>query len=82
MTAVIARVASRAASNRMPPARPDQLPLLHPPWPGPPSAQRPGGPASASPSRGPILVVTTGIAAAFYLGYRNLASEGLRAWVT
>ena len=41
-----------------------------------------GDPASASPSRGPILVVTVGIAAAFYLEYRDLATEGLRAWVT
>jgi hypothetical protein len=73
MTAVIGRTASRAAGlNQMTPARPDQLPPVPPAMAG--FRRRDGRPAIRCPhpsSCGPILVVTTPTAAAFYLRYPN-----------
>ena len=72
MTAVIGRTASRAAgSNQMTPAGPDQLPPVPPAVASPPPDGRLAIRRPHPPSCGPILVVTTRIAAAFYLRYLN-----------
>ena len=66
MTAAIARTAGRAAAaNRMTPARPDQLPPVPPALAGSAAGTAARLSGVRKPSRGPILVVTTGIAAAF-----------------
>jgi hypothetical protein len=92
MTAVIGRTASRAAgSNQMTPARPDQLPLSHPPWPGPAAgtaARRSGvhipvvwtDPCGNDTNCGSLLPETPQPREVRVAG--RLANEGLRAFVT